>query len=91
MMLKLKEVYNSGSGWNIREVMINPAHIVAMREDYTAKSALYENRMPQGLSQSVTFTRIYLNSGQSSLEVVVTDPPEIIESKINNAKRLLKG
>lgn len=90
-MVKLKEVYNSGHGWNIREVTINPAHIVAMREDYTAKSALYENRMPEGLSQNVSFTRIYLNSGQSSLEVVVAESAEMIESKISNARRLLKG
>lgn len=90
-MIKLKEVYNAGHGWSIREVMINPAHIVAMREDGAAKSALYENRMPEGLSKNVSFTRIYLNSGQTSLEVVVAESPEIIESKISNSKRLLKG
>lgn len=90
-MIRFNEVYNNGSGWNIRQVTINPAHIVAMREDYAAKSALYENRMPEGLSQNVSFTRIYLNSGQSSLEVVVAESPEMIESKISNTKRLLKG
>lgn len=90
-MVKLKEVYNNGSNWNIREVTINPQHIVAMREDRAATSALYENRMPEGLSKNVSFTRIFLNSGQTSLEVVVAESPEIIESKINNSKRLLKG
>ncbi len=90
-MLRLKEVYKVEHSWNIREVMINPEHIVAMREDNAATNALLENRMPEGLSKNVSFTRIYLNSGQSSLEVVVAESPSMVESKISNAKRLLKG
>jgi len=90
-MLRLKEVYIVEHSWHIREVLINPKHIVAMREDSVARTALYENRMPEGLSQNVSFTRIYLNSGQSSLEVVVAESPAMLEAKISNAKRLLKG
>ncbi len=92
-MVKFVEVYEkSGSNtFAMREITINPQHVVAFREDVLAKSALQENRMPEGLSKKVGFTRIYLNSGQFNLNVVVAEPPDMVESKITNSKKLLKG
>ena len=92
-MVKFIEVYqNSGMNtYSMRQITINPAHVVAFREDYRAQTALTENRMPSGLSHNARFTTIFLNSGQSSLDVVVADPPDVVEQKILNAKRLLKG
>jgi hypothetical protein len=90
-MIKLREAYEHNGSWGLREITINPAHIVAIREDGYAARALNENRMPDGLSRNITFSRIYLNSGQSSLEIVVAESPEMVEAKINNMRRLLKG
>jgi hypothetical protein len=90
-MLKLREVYQVGNGWSMREVSINPAHIIAIREDDGNIKSLNEYRQNSGLSQAATFSRIYLNSGATSLELVVADSPSMIESKIANGNRLLKG
>ena len=91
MLVRLTEVYEipAASKYGVREVSINPEHIVAMRQDVVAKQALNEGRMPDGLSSQVDFTRIYLNTG--NLNVVVVGTPSVIEEKLHTGKRVLKG
>lgn len=92
-MVRLTEVYvrPGTNNYSMRDIIVNPEHVVAFREDSEARAALHENRMPAGLSTDVGFTRIYLNSGSGELNVVVAGSPALIESKLNNSRRLLKG
>ena len=82
MLVRLTEVYEvpTQNKYNIREVSINPEHIVALRQDFSAKQALNEGRMPDGLSNHAEFTRIYLNTG--NLNIVVVGTPFMIEEKL---------
>jgi hypothetical protein len=91
MLVRLTEVYEipSQSKFGLREVSINPEHIVAMRQDVTTKSALNEGRLPNGLSMEADFTRIYLNTG--NLNVVVVGTPAMIEERLSTNRRVLKG
>ena len=91
MLVRLTEVYEitSQSRYAVREVSINPEHVVALRQDSAAKAALNENRMPDGLSKEVDFTRVYLNTG--NLNVVVVGTPALVEEKLKSNKRVLKG
>ena len=91
MLVRLTEVYEipSQSKYGVREVSVNPEHIVALRQDYVAKQALTEGRMPDGLSGQADFTRIYLNTG--NLNLVVVGDPSMVETKLQNNKRVLKG
>jgi hypothetical protein len=91
MLVRLTEVYEmpSVNKYGMREVSINPEHVVALRQDYTAKQALTEGRMPEGLSNQADFTRVYLNTG--NLNVVVVGNSTIIEEKLHSVKRVLKG
>ena len=91
MLVRLTEVYEipSQSKYGVREVSVNPEHVVAIRQDFTAKQALTEGRMPDGLSGQAEFTRIYLNTG--NLNVVVVGDPAMVESKLQNTRRVLKG
>lgn len=91
MLVRLTEVYEvpSQSKYGMREVSVNPEHVVALRQDHVAKSALHENRMPEGLSKEVDFTRVYLNTG--NLNVVVVGTPATIEEKLRSTRRVLKG
>lgn len=93
MLVRLTEVFENQSTktFGMREVTINPEHIVAIRDDYTATQALNENRMPDGLSKNVSFSRVYMNSGQHGLQIVVVGDPATVESKLNNNRRVLKG
>jgi hypothetical protein len=92
-MVKFTEVYQKqgSSDYSLRDITINPQHVVAFREDPITTNALNENRLPTGLSKSVGFTRIFLNSGQFSLNVVVAGSPEMVEQKFTTSKKLLKG
>lgn len=92
-MVKFVEVFERQgvNTYGMREITINPQHVIAFREDEPARSALMENRMPDGLSKNISFTRIYLNSGQFSMNVIVAEPPSVVESKMISAKKLLKG
>jgi hypothetical protein len=91
MLVRLTEVYEipSEARFGLREVSINPEHIVAVRQDFAAISALKEGRMPEGLSNAAQFSRIYLNT--SNLNIVVVGSPELIEEKARSNRRVLKG
>lgn len=91
MLVRLTEVYEipAQSKYGVREVSINPEHVVAMRHDSVSKTALTEGRMPDGLSLEADFTRIYLNTG--NLNVVVVGTPATIEEKLRSSRRVLKG
>lgn len=91
-MVKFIEVYESKDHkYNMREVVINPSHVIALREDDNAKRALLEKRMPGGLSEDTSFTRVYLNSGNLNLSMVLANPISIVEQKLSGSKTLLKG
>lgn len=91
MLVRLTEVYEipAQSKYGLREVSVNPEHVVALRQDVVARSALMENRMPDGLSREADFTRIYLNTG--NLNVVVVGTPSLVEEKLRSNRRVLKG
>lgn len=91
MLVRLTEVFeiSSQNKYSVREVSVNPEHVVALRHDPIAKSALFEGRMPDGLSGEADFTRIYLNTG--NLNVVVVGTPAMIEEKLKTNRRVLKG
>jgi len=100
MVVKLIEVYQdlgrlgdfSGKSYKLREVFINPEHIVCLRNETRLKTLLKEGGLPEGLDERQEFTRVYMNRGQSGLDVVVVGCPEAVEEKINKTKKiLLKG
>tara|TARA_B100000131_G_scaffold304059_1_gene328701 strand:+ start:2017 stop:2316 length:300 start_codon:yes stop_codon:yes gene_type:complete len=99
-MIKLTEIRASrrytGSGaesYELHEVFINPQHVVAIREDHMAKQHLTEGRMPAGLDDRQSFTKIHLSRGQNGIDITVIGTPTAIENKINvhGAKQLLRG
>jgi hypothetical protein len=93
MLIRLTEaVENTGNNtYGLREISINPTHVIAIRPDGEARRALSENRMPQGLSQSTDFCRVYLNTGGSGLSVLVVGSQDILEGKLKSSRTLLKG
>ena len=96
MIVKLTEVYEPGRGWegteySFREIFVNPEHIVCLREDEKYKRLLLENQLGD-LNKNQTFTRVYMNRGQSGIDVVVVGEPSHIQEKLGLAtKQLLRG
>ena len=80
--------------YSLREVSVNPSHVVCLREDESMKRSLTEGLLPDGLDNRQRFTRVFLERGQSGIDLVVVGAPEQIRQKIyENAKEreLLRG
>ena len=96
-MVKLVEVraVNKYSGteesFMLREVYINPQHVVALREDHTAKKCLHEGKMPADMDHRQVFTKIHLNRGQNGIDITDVGSPVTIENHLKTGKQLLKG
>ena len=98
-MIKLVEVCEtmSASGaaqrsYTLREIYVNPKHVVSLREASSFQRKLVESNMPEGLDMRQVFTKITLDRGQSGLDVIVVGQPSIVESKLKGNKReLLHG
>ena len=93
MLIRLTEAYQipSSNEYGLREISINPTNVVAIRAEDGAKQALAEGRMPEGISQSAQFSRVYLNTGGNGLNVLVVGDQTTLEQKFASTKRLLKG
>jgi len=91
-MVKLVEVCKTLNNYSLQEIYINPEHVVAIRSDNKTREALVEGRLPPGLSQGQSFTTLYLDRGQTGIDVVVVGCAEAIREKLGVVRRtLLKG
>ena len=80
-----------GKDYKLREIYINPEHVVLMREDSNALRLLEENRLPKNLDKRQRFTRIVVQKGSNGQELVVVGAPELVEKKLFSEKQLLRG
>lgn len=92
-MVKLVEVISTlKSQYQLREVYINPAHVVFLREDIYMKTRLTEGQLPEGLDTRQRFTKIQVHNGATGTEFVVIGDPITVESKLKGStKELLNG
>ena len=102
MVVKLTEIYKinelmeSGTtkaSFSLRDIFVNPEHVVCLREDELHKGLLLEKRLLAGLDERQTFTKLYLNRGQSGIDLTVVGSPSVIQEKLGLAqdKQLLRG
>jgi hypothetical protein len=100
MIIKFVEVFEATRvhakddqrSFSLREIFINPEHVVCVRSDPMFRRNLMEGNIPEGLDARQEFTRVYMNRGQSGLDVVVVGTPDVIEEKLNiRQKSILKG
>ena len=79
------------SKYILREIYLNPEHVVALRADQTMKTRLEEGRFIEELDSRQEFTRVYVNRGQSGFDVTVIGSPEVVQEKLSGNRQLLKG
>jgi len=100
MVVKLVEVFRKNKlsegklsikKYALREIFINPEHVVCLREDENYKTMLEEGFF-EDMDNRQTFTKIYLNRGQMGIDLVVVGSPDTIQEKLGLKKQqLLKG
>ena len=93
-MIKLVEVYRekklgASNIFTVREVYINPTHVVCMYDDPSMVRNLREGYLPDNLDQRQAFTRLHLNQGQSVTQMTVVGDVGTTSEKLglSTAKR----
>tara|TARA_Y100000034_G_C6595537_1_gene258880 strand:- start:205 stop:495 length:291 start_codon:yes stop_codon:yes gene_type:complete len=96
MIIKLIEVFESTgrsrdakTSYCLREVYVNPDHVVCLREDLSMKRKLEADLLPEDMNPNQQFTKVSLNRGHSGIDLVVVGPPDSIENKLKS--KLLRG
>jgi len=80
------------SGYTLKEVFINPEHVVCLREDSATLQLLKEGMLPDGIDDRQRFTRVQMNRGSAGLDIVVVGSPAIVEDMLHIKDiRVLKG
>ena len=97
MLIKLTEVCTNGSyttnqQYSIREVFVNPEHVVMIREEARMRMLNEQGALPEGLKEEHEFSKLTINRGHTGTEIVVVGSPDLIEDKLNTQrKQLLRG
>lgn len=95
-MIKLTEVLSPGAVLSeqkflLREVFVNPEHVVMIREEARMRQLNEEGLLPDNLNLDHQFSKITINRGQTGTEIVVVGSPDLIETKLKANKKLLRG
>ena len=96
MVVKLVEISESNQVGEIKtyilkEVFINPEHVICLRPDEVVKRRLHENKLPPQLDKRQEFTRIQMNSGHSGFNITVVGAPSSVEEKLRHTKQVFRG
>ena len=96
MLVKLTEVCGTGAvttnaRYALREVFVNPEHVVLVREEYRLKQLNEQGLIDEDLDVNHRFSKITIDKGNTSTEIVVIGAPEMIERTLQKNKQLLRG
>jgi hypothetical protein len=90
-MIRLVEVVRQLERFDLREVFVNPRHVVSLREDGQTSKALNEGKLPDGIDPRQTFTKLTLDKGTVGLELTIVGSPSVVESKLKSQRQVLNG
>jgi len=90
MLVKLIEVQRGMRGGmsNLREVYLNPQHIISVVEDPVV--VLIAETLRLGLMEGTIFSKITIQEGSTSKSVTVVGQPSEVYNKIKH-KQVLRG
>ena len=96
MLVKLTEVCHNKalttkSDYTLREVFVNPEHVVMIREEARMQSLNEQGLLPEGLKSEHQFTKLTINRGHTGTEIIVVGSPTMVESSLNLKQQLLRG
>ncbi len=97
MLIKLTEVCLNGAvttadQYSLREIFINPEHVVMVREEGRLRQLNERSRIAPDLSPAHRFSKLTLNRGHTGTEIVVIGAPEMVEKQLKiTQQELLKG
>ena len=95
-LVKLTEVCHNSTlttqqDYTLREVFVNPEHVVMVRADPRMRTLNEQGALPGGLKEEHEFSKLTINRGHTGTEMVVVGSPHLIEDKLNTQQQLLRG
>ena len=91
-MTKLVEVYKVLNEFRLREIYVNPKHVVAMRQDDRMSGLLSEGKLPDGINEAQSFAKLYVDRGNTGIDITVIGELTHIKDKLGIDNRsLLRG
>ena len=90
-MIQLIEVVKNSRDYELREVFVNPTHVVMLREDHATRSAINEGKVLDGVDPRQKYTRVTVHNGTTGSQFIVVGSPGLIETKLKSGKQLLNG
>lgn len=96
MLVKLTEVCGTGAvttgrRYSLREVFVNPEHVVMVREEHQMKNLNEQGMLTEGLDKQHRFSKVTIDKGTTGTEIVVIGDPMTVESALNTRSYVLKG
>ena len=96
MLVKLTEVCGTGAAttgrkYSLREVFVNPEHVVMVREEHQIRSLNEQGLITEGLDKDHRFSKVVIDKGTTGSEIVVIGDPPAIERALNSRSYVLKG
>ena len=97
MLVKLTEVCqrntltSSKQEYSLRDVFINPEHVVMIREDSRLGRLNENTSLLPGMDANHQFTKLTINRGQTGTEIIVVGSPQTVEQKLQENKKLIRG
>ena len=76
-----------GATYSLREVTVNPNHVVCLREDGKMSKRLDEGRLPDNLDSRQRFTKVYLDRGQTGIDLTVVGSLKQTQERLGIDKR----
>ena len=96
MLVKLTEVCGTGAvttgrRYSLREVFVNPEHVVMVREEHQMKNLNEQGILTEGLNKDHRFSKITIDKGTTGTDIVVIGDPNTVETALNKRSYLLRG
>ena len=97
MLIKFTEVatngtYSTSQKYILREVFVNPEHVVMIREEKRMKQLNEAGELTSALDPQHSFSKLTINKGHTGTEIVVIGSPTTVETTLNKTtKELLRG
>ncbi len=96
MLVRFTEICSNNTlttnqDYTLREVFVNPEHVVMIREEARMQQLNEQNPLTTGLDTNHRFTKLTINRGHTGTEIVVVGSPDSIEKSLNDKKGLIRG
>ena len=96
MLVKLTEVCGTGAvttgrRYSLREVFVNPEHVVMVREEHALRNLNESGLLTEGLDKEHRFSKITIDKGTTGTEITVIGDPNTVETALNQRSYVLKG